>query len=94
MEIEVPVTEAIERERERERERSEFVEREREREMGFWERRRARRLCVESVCVREGFLTTLYIESPTRFFLCCLLRFVEHRLYRTLLLRSVWLLLS
>ena len=50
MEIEVPVTEAIERERER----SEVVER--EREMGFWERRRARRLCVESVCVREeGF---------------------------------------
>lgn len=88
MEIEVPVTEAIERERER----SEVVER--EREMGFWERRRARRLCVECVCERRRVFDNVIYRSPTRIFLCCLLRFVEHRLYRAVLLGSVWLLLS
>ena len=49
MEIEVPVTEAIERERERER--SEFVEREREREKWGFGRDGEHEGCVLRVCV-------------------------------------------
>ena len=62
MEIEVPVTEAIERERER----SEVVER--EREMGFWERRRARRLCAECMCERRGVFDNVIYRKPSSFF--------------------------